>query len=518
MIDGPTRPNSVAISVLLGSLLFFAAFPAVADSNGEAPVEEAQPEPVSLHAAPEVHTEPESPHAEPEPDAEPESPHADTKSLHTEPDSPHADTKSLHTEPDSPHADTKSLHTDAESPHADTKSLHTEPEPPYVDFFENDFEPGWFVAAFPIANFSTERGFGVGGYIAAIDRGEVEHAREPYVASLGAQFYQTTGGYAFHKVLLDFRNLGGKGIRLDVFSGYEAWDNTPYFGAGGLRRRVPPEAEIDHGFHDYREASFWFVPMVYVPLGETPWQVLGGGTFRYATVSSAPDSLLSLESPPGSGGGPLVELTAGMSYSTLRGPLSPLKGFESEVTLRGGSDVLGSRWSSIGLNMMHRQIHPLVTHGRLTFAWLSTVDFQEGEPFFQSHRLGGGLRLALGGKSILRGYPVGRIRGNIKAVLSGELRWIFWDHALWGQRISWMFVPFVDAGNAWTWEEVEQKPPVYVSFGLGPRWVLNDAFLVRFDLTCALERFDEPKVNAEEGRHPSTKPVFGAYLVMKHPF
>ena len=73
------------------------------------------------------------------------------------------------------------------------------------------------LVGFPLLSFTSDRGTGYGAYVAGFWRAE-QGARVPYKASVGGQFYETTGGYAFHKFLVDIPNL------LDSESD---WSSTP---------------------------------------------------------------------------------------------------------------------------------------------------------------------------------------------------------------------------------------------------------------------------------------------------
>ena len=160
---------------------------------------------------------------------------------------------------------------------------------------------GWDFAGFPLVNFTTDRGVGYGAFLALYNYGDVPEPGIPFKASIGGQFYQTTGGYAFHKLLLDFPNFLGTDLRLDVVSGYEAWDSAWYFGIGNRTPRMP-EDDTPENFYEFDTTSLWAVPTLRIPIIPR-WSVFTGYTFRHARVEPYANSRLALDQPVGVDGG-----------------------------------------------------------------------------------------------------------------------------------------------------------------------------------------------------------------------
>ena len=378
---------------------------------------------------------------------------------------------------------------------------------------DTDFEPGWTIAGFPLLNYASGVGFGYGGILFAIDKGDTPLEDEPYLTSIGGQFYQTTGGYAFHKVLLDMRDVLGSGTQFTFFGGYESWETTPYFGESGRSRRFPDDHEGER--QSYGDRSMWLVPRAFVPFPNTDWWLVAGATVRHVWVSGKEGSVLKSEEPRGSDGGTFVQWLMGGRYTTLERSVSPRYGTEVEGTFRAGPPFLGSTWNAFGANGLIRQAFSLTDSEELVFAWMATLDLQDGEPFFQSHWLTGGQQTPFGGHTYLRGLPIGRLRGNIKAVSSAELRWQFWGHTAFSKPLDWFVAGFTDVGSASTWDEFSGPPLPWVSGGGGPRWLYDNVFLLRLDVAVAVERFVESGVGGESAY---TKPIPGVYLAVGHPY
>ena len=60
----------------------------------------------------------------------------------------------------------------------------------------------WRLNGLPFGNFTADKGIGYGVYVAALDRAPKNNP--PYTLSIGGQYYETTGGYAFHKFMVDY--------------------------------------------------------------------------------------------------------------------------------------------------------------------------------------------------------------------------------------------------------------------------------------------------------------------------
>ena len=142
--------------------------------------------------------------------------------------------------------------------------------------------------------------------------GERSRVHGYHIASVGGQFYETTGGYAFHKFLVDIPNLLNSGLRLELDSGYELWDSAWYFGIGNHLPRFSP-TDVDERFYTYDSKSIWIVPKLRLPLVEGFW-LFTTGLYRRTSISTYRDTLLDSERPTGVEGGSLSQLQIGLMY------------------------------------------------------------------------------------------------------------------------------------------------------------------------------------------------------------
>ena len=309
---------------------------------------------------------------------------------------------------------------------------------------------GWDFAALPLLNYTTDRGMGYGAYAAAFYHGDGHTEKQPYWMSIAGQYYQTTGDYVFHKFLLDFPNMFNSGIRLDVVSGYEAWDSAWYFGLGNDTPRLLPQ-ETPEQFYESDIRSLWVIPTLRFPINRQ-WQIYWGNTFRNAQVAAYADSRLAQDQPTGIDGGLLVLSAIGLMLDTRNKEPNTHNGIFSELSLRLSHESLGSQWTYGGGNVTHRQWISILDQGRLVFAYRVGADVQMGNvPFFHQHVLGGSQWVDVGGNLAFRGYPNGRFRGNVTTYGNFEMRWLPFSLQLFNQQFDIYTVAFSDLGHIGSW-------------------------------------------------------------------
>ncbi len=374
----------------------------------------------------------------------------------------------------------------------------------------------WDFMAVPLVNFTSDRGLGYGAFGAVFHRGAAASEKTPYSLSVGGQFYQTTGGYAFHKLLLDFPNIGGTGLRADLTSGYESWDSAWYFGLGNNRPRLRVN-ETPERFYESELDSLWAVPNLRIPLSE-PWQLFAGVIFRSTAVNAYPDSLLAIDQPPGIEGGCLLMGSIGLMIDTRDQEPTPSRGLWSELSVRGGHRSLGSDWTSGGLNATHRHWIPVDEKGKVIFAYRVGFDAHgEDMPFFQQHILGGSQWVDLGGNIALRGLPNGRYRGYRVIYGSFEARWLTGTARFDATQLDLLVVPFIDWGRVWTPNESDALLHMHGAAGLGVRVIYNQLFVARLDAGFGLEEFRQPDQNRTDNVIDRA-PVLGVYVIVGHSF
>lgn len=373
---------------------------------------------------------------------------------------------------------------------------------------------GWDFAGFPLLNFTTDRGVGYGAYLATFYHGSHGSGDAPYRASIGGQFYQTTGGYAFHKLLLDLPNLAGTGMRLDFSSGYETWDRAWYFGLGNRTPRLKP-SQTPERYYEFDLKNLWFVPNLRIPI-KGSWQIFTGLVLRSAQVGMYQNSLLSMTQPIGSQGGFLNQLQLGLLYDSRDQEPSTSRGIFTEGSIRGAHGFIGSDFNTWGANLTHRQWFSLISANRLVLALRTGLDLYRGEvPFFHQHILGGSQWVEIGGNLALRGLPNGRHRGHVTAYSNLELRWLCATFSPGSAQLDTLLVPFLDLGRVWLWGENDDFFHLHGSVGTSFRLVYNKVFVVRFDVAYALEEYAQQPAQTEISERQG---VFGVYAIVNHPF
>ena len=390
---------------------------------------------------------------------------------------------------------------------------------PSADAPEPAPEPktGWDAAGIPLVNFTTDRGMGYGLYAAVFHHGAKGAGPRPYQTSVGGQFYQTTEGYAYHKLLVDMFDAFGTDMRLDVRAGYESWDSAWYFGQGNQTPRLELDETPDN-FYESEVKSFWWITNVRVPLSG-PFDLFAGVTLRSAEVGVFPGSRLDLERPTGHEGGRYHLATAGTIYDTRDAEPTPSRGVFSEVSLRAAHSWLGSEWGLWGANATHRQWWSFDAEGDWVLALRLGLDGRFGgeAPFFHQHVLGGSQWVELGGNMALRGLPFGRIRGPLSAYGQVELRWSA-ARFLWGDRtFRLMLLTFADTARVFSSGDSDDLSHLRWSGGGGARLIYNEVFVVRFDVALGQEEYtaaDDPLGTSVDRRDS----VLGIYAMVGHPF
>ena len=361
---------------------------------------------------------------------------------------------------------------------------------------------GWRFMPLPLLNYNNERGVGYGAFLSLFKKPPLspinpraEAAKVRYDFNLAAQLYQTTEGYAYHKLIMDAPRLTTKGLRLQLIGGYEVWDHAWYSGVGA----PPPidSSSLSTERYQYQTDSVWVIPTLSQPLrGVHPalknLDLIFGLTARLTHNSASTESLLWREAPLGYRGGMLILANIGIAWDRRDREPNTLSGFWSELATRYSASWIGSDWEMWGANFTHRHWLPLLARGALTWAIRLGVDLQGGNvPFFQRGVMGGSQWVELGGNSVLKGYFVGRLRGRLSLYSTHELRWRFTEGRLFKRLLEWMLVPSLELGflsGGSTSPSQERSAPLLASAGLGGRVIYDEAFILRADLSWARER------------------------------
>lgn len=381
---------------------------------------------------------------------------------------------------------------------------------------------GWGWAALPTLNYSSDNGFGYGGYLALYNYGPEGSGEEPYQAKIAGQYYQTTENYMDHFINLDFPDMFGTELRWDIKAGWEAWNHAGYYGRGNFTPIYPPEDLPFDTYYEYRLKSAKAFTNLRIPLSG-PWETLVNYRFRYAMPEADGGSLIDQQEPTGYEGGVFSQLSGGIILDTRDQEPSPTSGMFSEFSVRGAHGLLGSTWDLVGFNLTDRRWVSLVENDRLVLANRFIADVRFGDvPFFEDYVLGGSQFVQLGGSLSMRGLDGGRYRGDLVLLMDPELRWTFVAARLGDNTLDIMAVPFADICRVWAFEKDEPDALTHLHYtgGLGFRFAWNKNFLVRLDLGWGLEEYapsgmDPALVDPDEVERD---PGLGIYLVFDHPY
>jgi len=367
----------------------------------------------------------------------------------------------------------------------------------------------------PLLNATTDRGVGYGLYAAAFltDSPPSSDASVPYRAQVGAQFYQTTGGYQDHKLVVDLPQLAGGRLRADTLVGLESWDGAFYFGQGNRLPRLPV-AETPADFYTFGLQSLRVVSTLRTPLVGS-LDLFVRQLARAADITVYPDSRLEMEQPVGAEGGLLSQVSIGLIYDTRNHEITPSEGVFSEVSFRGAHPAIGSSWTMWGANLTDRRYWSFEGPG-LVLAVRAAGDIQKGTPFFHQPVMGGSQWVDIGGPLAMRGLSIGRYRGDVTLYGDTELRWHAADFSIKRAAFRLFAVTFVGGAQIIQPDEADGVH-VHGGGGGGLRLLYNDVFLVRMDLAAGREEYtdlDDPLGSAVV----DSAWVPGFYLAFSAPF
>ncbi|MET0401902.1 MAG: BamA/TamA family outer membrane protein, partial [Cystobacter sp.] len=383
---------------------------------------------------------------------------------------------------------------------------------------------GWGVQGLPLINYNSDEGLGYGARLLVVDSGD--GTLLPYRYAFMAQFFQTTVGVAMHRLSLDAPRLWNSPWRVGVdlsllndrFSPYygpvQDTRYTPSFNTCDDRDALKADANVCPGNPDFRGVRYYAFdqrtfPSVLVNLRRAlsgPWQVALGYRFRYTTLRTrygaddlgqAGDSRLEEDVRAGRvpgltddipAGGRVfrtAEVTASLLWDLRDNEPAPVRGMFHELAVRGAAGVTGSAFDYYGITTSLRFYHPLGTD-RLVAALRLLVDVMGGDvPFTQLTAFGGvewrETMSGLGGVSTLRGVLKNRLRGQVKGLANGELRWKVLSVAPGNQHLDFTLLAFLDVGQAWeSLAALDTRTPRY-SGGGGLRIAWEENFIVRLD-------------------------------------
>jgi outer membrane protein assembly factor BamA len=363
--------------------------------------------------------------------------------------------------------------------------------------YENKAEGG-YLTGLPLINYdsNTGAGFGARGYYYENgERGDPRFAYTPYLYRLFLQAFATTGGYQFHWLDLDARNVFGSAFTLRSALIVQINTDQHYFGIGqdsmrrltysgaprSYRRYEDYQAALDPidaagqtraRYDSYRLAQPMLLFSIERPLLRGLLRPMLGVGFSYSDIEDyagqrvdvdvGGTSVRATQGPTrlaedcaaqvitGCGGGWNNYLRLGLAFDTRDFEPDPNRGVFIDLALDVGTGLLGSEFDWARLMLAPRSYVPLLPSlTDLVLATRATLVIQSRDtPFFGMNLIPytEDPRPGLGGLRTLRGYKQDRFVGPVMTLFNAELRWTFARTPAFGQRFAWMVVPFIDLG------------------------------------------------------------------------
>ncbi len=396
---------------------------------------------------------------------------------------------------------------------------------------EEDLEKkkeGWYPTGLPLANFSTDAGFGYGARVFGYNNGlrtDPYFDESPYFMQVYGQFFQTTGGQAYHQADLDMPFLAGTEYRLRARIGYDAVLNANYFGhtaAAADAGLEGADGEIyddwnsysDHllsgdvgsslrKFNNYQRNKFygwvkvsrplleWIEAEIGLEFGKTSITDWLGETGTYEDVEETfAETRLTRAHDAGEltgyDGGFVNYLHLGLRLDERDFEPNPKSGYLAEYNLSVSGKFLGSKYDFVRQTMSVRGYYTF--WDRLTLAGRLALTYASGDvPFFEMGKMSfmKGNVAAMGGMRTARGYLEERFLARGHTLAQVDVRYFVGDLVIWGQRFGFQPFAFFDAGNLYdSFGDIFAKPRFenyHPSYGGG--------FMIPWNLTTIIHYF-----------------------------
>lgn len=362
---------------------------------------------------------------------------------------------------------------------------------------------GWYPTGLPLVNFSTDAGLGYGVRLFGYNNGlpaDNHYDESPYFMQLYGQFFQTTGGQAYHKLDLDMPYLAGSDYRLRAVFEYAAVLNANFFGNTTVNADEGLvgsdgntydnwDAYSDHlesgeadsslrKFNNYQRRKFYGLVKVSRPIFDFI-EVEAGlefgfvdirdwhnekGTYGDVEETFAPTRLtLASESSAdffGEDGGWVNVLHLGVRFDERDFEPNPKTGYLAEYNLDISGKFLGSSYDFVRQTFSVRGYHTF--WDRLTLAGRLAMTYASGDvPFFEMGKMNfiNGTASAMGGTRTNRGFLEERFLARGYTLAQFDVRYFIGDVVVFGQRFGFQPFAFVDAGNVYdTFGDIFEKP------------------------------------------------------------
>jgi outer membrane protein assembly factor BamA len=357
---------------------------------------------------------------------------------------------------------------------------------------------GGYFTGLPLVNYDTNTGLGFGArayYYFDGERSDPRFAYTPYLYRVFLQAFATTGGYQFHWLDLDARNVLESPFTLRGQLIYQVNTDQHYFGIGARsmgRLSFSGSAQSYRRYDDYQAAltaldangqtrarydSYQLrQPMLLLslerPLLRGLLRPMIGVGLSYSQIESYANERVSVEVDgqevratqgstrlsedcaaaviSGCDGGWNDYLRLGIAFDTRDFEPDPNRGVFIDLALDLGTRLLGSSYEWARLMLAPRAYFPLLPElTDLVLAARATLVVQSSDsPFFGMNMIPyiEDPRQGLGGLRTLRGFKQDRFVGPVMTLFNAELRWTFLRTPALGQQFAWMVVPFIDLG------------------------------------------------------------------------
>lgn len=388
------------------------------------------------------------------------------------------------------------------------------PTPPVVDLDAHR----WTVAAVPTVTFNTDEGFGTGGVISLFHHHE---GVKPFRDELRFNIFISSKLIQAHAITWDgikpFGLPGRAYARLRYFSTV----SQNYCGVGNLvdcdNNTAKAEAEArglvddvnnDSDAFDVYTRRFHLMRFIRPEatllyrhwLRDKPYrtELLFGWRGSYTLPGDLehrgpyPGSLYAKDFPIGEAGLSSVP-TVGVVVDDRDDEVFPMRGFVSELSVRGGHAFTGSTFPHAGATAIGAFFFALSgtrdTTPRVVLATRFIVDVIVGNPSTEEMaRIGGTIdSIAFGGSAIGRGVREHRYLGKLKFMNQTELRAQLLDVNLLDQDLSFGTALFSDSAIiGYDVSDFRGNPfQPLVTVGVSARVIWNKTFAVRADIATS---------------------------------
>lgn len=298
-------------------------------------------------------------------------------------------------------------------------------------------------------------------------------------------------GYHLQLIVPD---LGGGRVRLRFKIAFQQFSTMPYYGLGNASVIDPVIYATERGNYRYDWLSPSVLAELRVSLADALFLRLTG-SYQHNWIRTEPTSKLAADAASadpaissrvrglGSYGAP--QLISALVYDNRDREAAPTAGGIYELSLRLSPGPLFGSPFLYGAALVSFRQYAKLYRDYLVLAVRALSELMFGDPPF--YDLGQYDNGSIGGGTALRGVPLLRYYGKIKALVNLELRSWFWRFAIASQRFALGAVVFFDAGRVWT--DYTPLPAfdgtgVGIKYGVGGglRLLWGENFVLRADI------------------------------------